>query len=207
MKEKREIEAHPFELDIRLVVRDKDGKIISDTGRKPSDSFVIQFLEYWYGCFQGTNFNATATDGTEDRIYRADDVFWSIFRLDAPVGEDLFGIVVGTNAGASPEDNEDYALDTQIMHGAGAGQLTHNACTWDVPAIVGVNVECEGKRSFTNNSGGTITVKEVGIYKCGEWQFATKYYHCIARDVVADKAIPDLCSLTVYYTLRSNVAV
>lgn len=207
LKEKKEEKAHSLQLLLRLVVTDKDGKIISDTGQKPAKSFLIQYLEFWYGAFRGVNYSCTDIYNAETPIYEGARASTSVFRLDGPVGNNLYGIVVGTNAGSTPEDNENYKLDTQILHGAGAGQLTHNACTWDAPAIVGVNVECEGKRSFTNNSGATVTVKEVGVYACGSIDVGTKRYHCIIRDVVADKDVPDLCSLTVYYTLRTCVAV
>jgi len=194
-------------------VRDPEGKIISDTGEKPSRSFVIQFLEFLYGIFRGTTTSATATDGTEDSIvltYSAP--YWidsqAHFRVDAPINTSLYGIVVGTNDGVVAESNTDYALDTQIAHGSGAGQMTHGASVVGATGVVGANVDLILTRAFTNNSGSAISdVKEAGIYVRYWYSFvpATYYYHCIVRDVFTAIEVPDKCSLTIYYTVRTTV--
>lgn len=191
-----------IQLLLRLVVKNPDGKIISDTGRKPAKSFVIQFLEFIHFLFRYTagNQSATATDGTEDIIYdtTAGDCSTHL-RVDAGANDATHGIVVGT--GDAAEDNEDYTLETQIAEGTGAGQLTHGSVTVEDAAVVGANVDLEVTRTFTNGSGDTITVSEVGIY--------TKTftnYHCIIRDVLeAGVDVPASCALSVIYTLRTTV--
>ena len=107
--------------------------------------------------------------------------------------------------GDTAADNTDIALEAQIAEGAGAGQLTHGAQAIEAVAVVGSNVDLELKRSFTNNSGDTITVKEAGIY-CRSIQNGTYGYHMLVRDVLgASVEIPDKCSLAVYYTMRTTV--
>ena len=199
--------SHSLKLMRRLVVTDKDGKVISDTGEMETESYVIQFLEYIYALFnapQPGGYSATDVTGVERTIYMYSYECNDTFIANAGINVGTYGLVVGTNAGASPESNTDYSLDTKIAEGAGAGQLTHNAMSWDAPLVVGVNVDLVGKRSFTNNSGATITVKETGIRVRND---PSGYYHLIIRDVVSDTPIPDLCSLTVYYTLRTTVTV
>lgn len=72
------------------------------------------------------------------------------------------GIFLGT--GATAADKDDNKLETKIDSGSGSGQLTH-----------GTNVNFEGvlgtstgytvltERTFTNDSGASITINEVGI--------------------------------------------
>jgi len=202
-KTQKEKKSHGVQLLLRAVVRDPDGKVITDTGRKPSKCFVIQFLEFLYFWFQGTNAGmqtATQIHGTEDNFYWAGR--GNLIRLKAPVNEGLYGIVVGT--GDTAATNVDYKLDAKIAEGAGAGQITHGVTIAGITAVVGANVDLETKRAFTNNSGSTITVKEAGFYSeqnlFGDPQF------CMVRDVQSPAIeVQNRCSLTIYYTFRTTV--
>lgn len=199
MKKKK---PHGVHLLIRAIVRDPDGKVIQDTGEKPAKSFVIQFLEYIYYLFNAPA-SAKATDklGAEQDIYIDDVEMYRFFRVRAGINNSTYGIVVGT--GDTAEDNADYKLATQLLEGSTAGKITHGATTSVTTAVVGANVDLELKRSFTNNTGSTITVKEAGIYVNNYW---ANYYHCIVRDVLgAPIEILDKFSLTIYYTLRTTV--
>lgn len=195
---------HSLKLMRRLVVTDKDGKVISDSGEKEAHSYLIQFLEFICAMFDSVITSATNTDGAESTIYTQTGELPDFFFTNAGINNDAYGIIVGTNAGSTPEDNTNFKLDTKIAEGSGAGQLTHNATTLDAPAVVGTNVDCVIKRSFTNNSGSTITVKETGVRVRYN---PTGKHHLIMRDIVSDTPIPDLCSLSVYYTMRTTVTV
>lgn len=201
MKDKK---THGVQLFIRCVVRGPDGKIIRDTGVRPSRSFVIQFLEFIYALFDGpSSLKATDTSNSEQYMYVAAWPASDVFRIDAGINTSGYGPVVGT--GDAAEANTDYKLETQLTEGTGAGKITHGAVLFVATAVVGANVDLVVKRAFTNNTGSTITVKEAGIYS--KWEHApNKYYHCIVRDVLgAGVDVPDKCSLTVIYTIRTTV--
>lgn len=199
MSEKK---SHGIQLLIQTVVKEPGGKVISDTGQKPAKSFVIQFLEFIYGIAKAVG-NVTATDvnGAEENLYFATGLANIHLRIDAPVNNSDYGIVIGT--GDTGETNTNYKLETQLTEGVGAGNITHGAMDKVATAEVGANVDLELKRSFINNTGSAILVKEAGIYT----KFvSTLKYHCIIRDVLpAPVNVPDKCSLTVYYTLRTTV--
>jgi len=186
----------------RILKYDQKGKLIKDTGLIVSHSYVIQFLEIIEGLFSRSNPAVTATDvaNAESIIVGLNNTN-SYGRVDAAVGDDTYGIVIGTNAGVSAEDNEDYALDTKILNGAGGGQLNYQAVTFVVPRAVGPNIDFDVLRTFVNASGGTITVKEIGIIIKNTDD--TKY-HLLLRDVVADEPVDDAETLTVIYTLRTT---
>jgi len=202
----KEKKAHGIQLLLRMVVTNPDGKVISDTGRKPANSFVIQFLEFIWGMFTAPlDLLATRTNGTEGRIYWGSKDAEDFQRVDAPINNSSYGVVVGT--GDTAETNTDYKLETQLTEGVGAGRITHASVTFVAAAVVGANVDLVVKRAFINNTGSAITVKEAGIYTSSiEPAAGGPHYHCIIRDVLPGPVnVPDKCSLAVYYTLRTTV--
>lgn len=186
----------------RILKHDPEGKLVKDSGLIPSHSYVIQFLELVEGFIRNVVKSATDVDGAESYIRYSSYLIPQIGRLDAAYGNVLHGLVVGTNDGASAEDNEDYNLDTKILHGAGGGQLLYQVVTLVAPRTVGPNIDLDISRTFGNVSGGTITVKEIGLI-CKNVTDAK--YHLLLRDVVSDEDVLDDYTLTVVYTLRTTV--
>ena len=199
MKEKKK--AHGIQLLIRAVVRDPDGKIITDTGNKPAKSFVIAFLKFIYGLFTApANVSVTETDGSSGYVYQSGQTTNNQFYVLQVGGYSQFGVVVGT--GDTAETNTDYQLETQLTEGLGLGNITHGDVVVGPAAVVGANVDLEVKRVFTNLTGSSIVVKEAGIYT----SFFEVGFHCIVRDVLSGTVtVPDKCSLTVIYTVRTTV--
>lgn len=198
MMSKKHSKSHTVQLRLRLVVKDPDGKVISDTGDKPSKSFVVAFLVFIGGIFDGIDTNIEDTSNVPNLIVQASGTNYPL-QLDSPINNSDYGIVVGT--GNTVEDNEDYKLDVQLTEGIGAGDITHGAMTIGSAGVVGPNVDIEAKRPFVNNTGSAITVAEAGMYV----KRFTKYF-CIVRDVLASSVnLPDKCSLMVYYTIRTTV--
>lgn len=193
-----------FETYYRLIKRDSKGNIIKDSGLIPSHSYVIQFLEYFEGNIASTDKIATDVDNAESEIFDFSDRMNEQGRADAAVGDDTHGIIVGINTGTTAEDNLNYALDTKIDHsGIGAaGDLNYQAVTFVTARVVGPNIDLDVSREFANETGNTITVKEIGLIVKNTVD--TKY-HLILRDVVADEAVDDAETLTVVYTLRTTV--
>lgn len=197
---KNEKKAHGIQLLLRCVVRDPDGKLISDTGRKPARSFLVQFLEFYYLFGREGNVVSTNTAGGEGAIVLGNEGLNANLQIKAPINVSSWGVVVGT--GDTAEDNEDHKLATQLTQGAGVGNITHGAVTVGDAGVVGANVDMEIKRAFINLTGSAISVKEAGIYTK---LVSVSYYHCVIRDVFPGPVnVPDKCSLTVYYTVRTT---
>jgi len=186
----------------RILKHDPEGRLVKDTGLLPSHSYVIQFLEFFEGVWSVTDKNATDVTGAESVLVDVSDNFSGFMYVNAGAGVDTHGVVVGTNAGTTAEDNENFALDTKIADGAGGGQLGYQAVTFVATRVVGPNVDLDISRVFVNTSGGTITVKEIGII--GLNAMDTKY-HLHLRDVVSDEPVDNAESLTVVYVLRTTV--
>lgn len=185
-----------------VTVRDKNGKIVSRERHK-SRSFVRQWADfhYWLADFD----DRTATDITNtSRTLDRDTGVVSALRMDGVATDDSKGVMVGT--GTTAVTISDYALATKIAEGTGSGQLSHGAVTFTAPSVSGSECSFTVTRVFTNGSGATITVKEIGIYVTAQSTTPTVDYYLVIRDVLATtQAVPDGGSITVVYTLKVTV--
>jgi len=104
------------------------------------------------------------------------------FRGDAGATTDGYGIQVGTGSGAVDRDN--YKLGTKVAHGNGAGQLYYQACTITPLAPITGGYEVVLNRQFDNNSGGDITVNEVGLVVKTTNDVSAAKYVLVLRDLI-----------------------
>ena len=173
-------------------IRDSRGRVI-DRGRKRAESFVQGFIGLLCNKMAQTSITIKDTGGT-DRSTPASNVTLAV---NAGVGVITFGVVVGT--GTNAVAITDYALQTLIAHGTGAGQLSYGAVSVTDWVQAGADCYFTVARTVTNNSGGSITVEEVGLYtKYGS------YYVCSDRTLLT-KAIADAASATFTYTVKATV--
>lgn len=84
--------------------------------------------------------------------------------LELALDDTQTGIFVGT--GSTAADKDDFKLETEIAQGSSSGQFTHQdnvAYQGALGTSTGFTVLVE--RTFQNDSGGSITINEVGT-KC-----------------------------------------
>lgn len=179
-----------------LEVKDKNGKTVSKI-TKPCKSFVLQFLQMLETQIFPTSTPTTVTDITGTDYTTSAHA--QNFKADALVTDDAVGMLVGT--GTTPVDNLDYVMETKIAHGVGAGQLSYGATSKVTSAEVGANVDFQLIRTFTNSSGSTINVTEIGIYG---W-IANSYKFLMLHEIVTLTAVPNGQTLTVTITYRTTV--
>jgi len=123
----------------------------------------------------------------------------------AGAGVDDFGILVGS--GTLAFDFEQYALESQIMDGVGAGQFSYVEMEAPTVETVGTTKRATYRRFFNNNSGATITVGEIGLFCYAAYHRAG---YCgalsrvmVARDVLATPIdVPDAGQLRVTYIIE-----
>lgn len=120
-------------------------------------------------------------------------------RLDAGSGINTHGPVVGT--GSTAQAWGDYNLVAKIAHGTGSGQLSHGAVSFNAPVNDGNDRYFEVLRTFTNGSGASITVYELGMIV-----YNATYYFLICRDVVSGGIeIPNGQALTLTYKVKISL--
>ncbi|MBU0777450.1 hypothetical protein KKF82_04240 [Patescibacteria group bacterium] len=195
------------ELWYSVVVRDRQGKVVSRERRR-ARSMLKLWNQYIYVMMVftpgGGSLVVTDIDGNS----------WGLgpgtggkpFTMKSGAGVTNYGIVVGT--GNTAVQIDDYALKTLIAEGAGAGQMNYLPCTVADATVSDPFCSFVVSRSIANNSGGSITVRETGIYTIlerGVSPFLTGY-GCIVREVLGTpQEVPNGGAMTVDYTVRVTV--
>ena len=156
----------PLFISIESTLVDRDGKPILDSDGKPVDhivkptnSWVKQFPQIMKSCMQESSDGpALDTSGASLTVDRTPDPFLD---ASAAAADNTHGIQLGTSAVAPT--STDNTLGALIASGAGAGQLDYQVMLFPlvVSIVGGRRVVCS--RQVDNNSGGLITVEEIGI--------------------------------------------
>jgi len=199
-----------YEIKLKAVVKDRNGKIISENEQK-CNTFVKNFLLLLNAAFRLSYSTVVDTGGTAQnagaKYYYSEWGHYSYslcgiggWAPSAGEGDDSFGIVIGT--GDTPVTADDYNLESKIAHGTGAGQLSYGAVTLYDPDIVDSNKTRQRiMRSFTNNSGADITVKEIGLIVKTS---GDDYLVMVLRDVIVATTVPDGGTLDLYLDITTT---
>jgi hypothetical protein len=196
------------QLWLTLEVRSKSGKLIRRI-HKPARSYLLQWEQLLSVLMAGA-YGASAKSvvikdtGAINRTIQvnAPGACSQFLATLAGAGLNTYGIVVGT--GANAPTNADTNLQTIIAHGAGAGQLNYQAGTFTDAAVIGANVDFILTRTWTNASGNSITVQEVGVYVSVADSGSTQRYFDVIRDL-GSITVANGQTLTATYTLRTTV--
>jgi hypothetical protein len=184
MSKKKIIEGY-----IEWELKDPKGRVVK-RGKQPMKSWVKQWLQILYQQFAQITYTITDTGGTNRNM--STNLVPAI-SLAAGSGVSTHGIVVGSSD--TPVTRDDYKLASQISHGTGANQLMYGAMSHDAPTTYSTGYLIRAMRVFTNSSGDSVIVKEIGVY-CN----TASYYFCLIRDVLTTPiTIPNGYSWTVRY--------
>lgn len=208
---------------VKLEVRDRSGNLLEERV-EPVHSLVRNFAWMLYGLFaQGyesdsrysaINTVVTDTSGASCSLspsmvappgvgYTA--VYFFYLAVHAASGNDKYGVLVGNGSGSY--SSTDYKLASQI----GNSVLSHSAVTVSTPINTGDAFQITISRSFTNKSGSSVTVTEVGlasvyyyklVYSSGSSTVDGPYYIMLAHDFLSSPVtVPDGTTLTVSYVI------
>lgn len=115
------------------------------------------------------------------------------------------GIVVGTSVNAESFDSSTprgYSLGAVIVNGNGAGQMDYAEQNLYTVTFVALVKTATLIRFINNNSGGDITVNEVGIYGRGGLNYTDDQLWMAVRDLLGvGVLVPDTGQLKVTYTI------
>ena len=205
-------------LDIDITVRRPDGSVRLEKTEE-GHSFLANFIKTFYAAammhhapdVDGAAMTLTDTGGTaragSSSYCQITEGQATLMNCNALVADSTFGVLVGTDTGAVyPKDIANYKLGTQIAHGTGAGQLSHSN-----HSIVGSTVTATDSiagitRTFANVSGGSITVKEIGLASKMDWESSTDRYFMLIRDLLAAPVVVAHGeSLTISYRIKCTI--
>ena len=171
-----------------------------------SHSFLYNFIG-WLQIIAGnqTGQYSSATYPFEGNLTNVSNASGSLLIetfLNAGSGNSSYGIVIGT--GSTANSTSTIALQSQIVNGTGSGQMQYGANNYSSIAISSNTVSFQMNRTFTNNSGASITVAEVGLYL---WAGYTNQAFAIERTVLASAVtVANTTPITVYYTIQLTIS-
>jgi hypothetical protein len=200
---------------LNLTVYDKDGNLKNEY-KSRSHSWNRNAYNIFFGVFTNTislDYN-TFDEGylslkRSNSPYSLQDILprfefyndWSQSAFNGDIGTSDRSIVVGS--GNDPESFEGYTLQTWITNGTGSGQLSYQA---KYGGTYSYNAETKTwsvvhKRFFNNNSGSSVTVREVGLILTNGYWVDQKIL--LSRDVLLTEIIlEDADQLVVEYTIN-----
>ncbi len=145
---------------------------------------------------------------TAGSYYNAGNTYYWMGSASGPAplyGIDTWGIQVGSNATAVALT--DYKLNTQIAHGTGAGQLKYSGQGGQVSAgtgAAGTSRSFRINRYFTNDSGGDVTIREVGLVVRPTSAAGAVYNVLICRDLTGDVIVTNTNAVPVEFTWQTT---
>jgi hypothetical protein len=209
IKSRKPIEEIYWEIE----VRDENSKLLKFK-RFKAHSYLKQYIGLLKGLFAhkyavANSGNVTVIDDTGvSRTYPKSDgyIHSSSIPVMADINEGDYGLVIGISDTANTINT--FNMGNIITHGSGSGQMLYGGTTIENPTNPsGNDWVFRIIRVFTNNSGASITVKEIGIKVKAQDSGGGARWFLIARDVISSGVtVPNGSTLTVRYILKITVA-
>ena len=159
------------ELWYSVVVRDPKGKVTFREKGK-SRSFLKAWNELLYAHMTSLSLNIRSTTNINNSA--SENAINFAMKVTT-----VSGILLGTDD--TPVAIDDYKLGAEIANGYAADTMFREASVNTPAVVVGNNCSFTTTRTFVNWSGGSITVKEMGIV-CYFYSGGNKYMQA-TRDV------------------------
>ena len=188
-------------------ITDANGTVIKEW-TEPAHSLNSNFATIIWALWDATSATLTDTGGTAISINGASGGAWAV---TAPSGNTSYGILIGSGAtaGGTPSPSLDN-LVAQIPQGTSSGQIEYGAVSVSSVSGSGQTTSFTISRSFTNVSGATLTVTEIGlaVYMTGfamtnvsTHSTVTSDYFLIAYDIPSSAiSVQNGQTLTITYT-------
>jgi hypothetical protein len=187
---------------ITFRITNPDGTVVKEW-TEPAHSLNYNFGLFMYALWGATTVSMTNTAGNGVSV---DGASGGTMALTAASGNAAYGIVIGSgaSAGSTPSPSL-YNLVAQIPAGINSGQIEYGAVSVSSVSQSGQTTSFTISRSFTNVSGATITVTEIGIVVLMTgWNmgaYASGTYFLIAYDIPSSAiSVQNGQTLTITYT-------
>lgn len=196
-----------FNLNLKwcVEVKDKSGKLLFKKSGL-SKSLLRNFMYLLQGKFQLSAITDTSSWTAPDTSNIARTMCYATASKEGTFGSfgglvnnSLFGLRIGRgNEGVTALD---YEMNILIPHGTAPNNMVYGSQSVEAVGVVGKVTSFRVTRPFTNNSGATITVKEIGSVLLILDTAPVVRYICYLRDVLPSSvAVPDGSTFTLRYT-------
>jgi len=188
----------------RVVVRDAQGKI-KHIEEAPSKSFILNFLYWWWLCFnlnESDSISVVNTSGQQTTQTLSQPMGWT--GVYSSVSEPYAGVQVGSGTSA-PSASSPY-LESLIVSGTGSGQLSYGTDSVTSPSLSSNPGTMQISNTFTNNSGATVTIGEIGLaIQANNGISDTHMAALIIHDVLSSAVnVVSGGTVTITYTMEVN---
>ena len=205
-----------FNAYLTIIVRDSEGKVVKVHRQKshsPTANFIGLMLPLTYFNVTGNSYTITSTGGsTYNYMPAINPIAQCISYPNSASNYPSYIVMIQVGSGQQSNPYTAYSLAAPIANGSGTGQLVYGQPS--VPSnitVSGSSAYFTISQTFNNNSGGTITITEVGIITY--LQFSQSYNTnpinfgqvLVWYDVLGSSiSVPNGGSVTIYYTFTVN---
>jgi len=179
-----------LKLEIRAEIR-KDGRLIRRLPWKPANSLLKQFIQILAAQSNIAAQVIKKSTGADVSV----SSYAIAFRSDATAGTTSYGILIGT--GTDPVTMTDYKLQTQVTT-----NIAHGAHSLAVENPAPSSWRMVLWRTFTNNTGALLTIREVAWYVLAG-SVATDYF-CADRSLYT-VSVAAGATITLYYRITATL--
>jgi len=169
----------------------KGKKIVRRLRYKRANSLLKQFIQILAVQMANSAFIVRRVSGEDVSL----SPYYTKLRVNAPADNTTYGIMIGN--GTDPVTMSDWKLQNKLTTG-----IAHSAHTIAVENPDSSTWRLSISRAFTNNSGATIQVREVGLYEQGGVGISDT--HCIDRTLYSVD-VPNGVSLTLTYRITISL--
>jgi len=205
-----------FRAYLTIVVRDSEGKVVKVHRQKshsPTANFIGLMLPLTYFNVTGSSFTIKSTGGSTYNYKPAiSPTIQCISYPNSGYNYPSYIAMIQVGSGQQSNPYSTYSLAAPIANGSGTGQLVYGQPS--IPSnitVSGSSAYFTVSQTFNNNSGGTVTITEVGIVTY--LQFGGAYSTSpgfsgnilVWYDVLSSAiSISNGGSVTIYYTFTVN---
>lgn len=205
-----------FSAYLIAVMRDSEGKIVKihrQRSRSPTANFIGLLLPTIYFSNANSSYSIVNT-GNGGNSYQPglSPSAWDISYPNASSGNQTYLVMIQVGSGQNSNPYSAHSLAAPIANGSGSGQLVYSQPSLPTSITVsGSSAYFVVSQTFNNQSGGTITITEVGIIV--NVQLSRPYYEqsgsfgqvLVWYDVLSSSiSVPNGGSVTIYYTFTVN---
>jgi len=205
-----------FRAYLTVVVRDSEGKVVKVHRQKshsPTANFIGLMLPLTYFNVTGNSYTLTNTGGSTYGYKPAINAgAQCISYPNSKNNNPSYIVMIQVGSGQQSNPYAAYSLAAPIANGSGTGQLVYGQPS--IPSnitVSGSSAYFTISQTFNNNSGGTVTITEVGIItylqfsESGNYSNQTFGQVLLWYDVLSSSiSVANGGSVTIYYTFTVN---
>jgi len=177
----------------------KGDRIVKKYRKRKCHSFVKQFLDFLFLFLSSSTCTIKNTGGTDSDFLKPtaftstfDHTTFLIYNTNTTVGPAVGGGLTGVSI-------NDYKIEAATV----GGNLQYSIPVAGAPTTTAAGSTWISTKIFTNNSGFSVTVNEIGIYT---YHYRIDVYFLLARDNLTSPVIlANGESLTLNYTFQTTI--